>query len=89
MRLLITLLIVGCCSSLFAQDGHFSQFYNAPMFVNASLTGLEQDQLRLTNNYRSQWNSITPYTTIQFGLDKGNDKWGYGLNWNKNSAGKG
>ncbi|MEO0403638.1 MAG: PorP/SprF family type IX secretion system membrane protein [Bacteroidota bacterium] len=89
MKRMITLTFLAFSFMGLAQDGHFTQFYNAPMFMNPALTGLRQDQVRLTNNYRSQWNGITAYRTMQFGLDKWNNKWGYGLNWNKNSAGKG
>ena len=55
------LLIFACLlfsASLFAQDIHFSQFYNSPLTINPALTGKEDANYRGNINYRSQWFSL-------------------------------
>lgn len=42
-----------------AQDIHFSQFDQAPLFLNPALTCLTAD-FRATLNYKDQWGSISP-----------------------------
>lgn len=42
-----------------AQDIHFSQFDQAPLFLNPALTCLTSD-FRITLNYKDQWGSISP-----------------------------
>ena len=44
--------------SLAAQDIHFSQFRNAPMWLNPALTGVFDGDHRITANYRSQWGTV-------------------------------
>ncbi len=51
----------------FAQDLHFSQFFNSPLLTNPANTGfLPSGDYRLGVNYRNQWASITafPYKTM-------------------------
>jgi type IX secretion system PorP/SprF family membrane protein len=58
-------LIVGLFS--YAQDLHFSQFYNSPLLTNPANTGFIPDaDFRIGVNYRNQWNSIltSPYKTM-------------------------
>lgn len=70
-----------------AQDIHFSQFYNSPLTLNPTLTGLMEGRARVGVIYRNQWNSIsTPFSTVSAGFDmpirKGfsaNDMMGAGL----------
>ena len=53
-----------------AQDIHFSQFYNAPLVLNPAMTGLMNYDVRVTANYRSQWESVTvPYRTFAVAAD--------------------
>jgi len=48
-----------------AQDPVFSQFYNAPLYLNPALIG-DEDAMLFNLNYRSQWNSLHfPYTSAQ------------------------
>ncbi|HHZ64718.1 MAG TPA: type IX secretion system membrane protein PorP/SprF [Flavobacteriales bacterium] len=79
-----------CCILLFckgyAQDIHFSQFYQVPQLVNPSLTGVFNGDFRGIINYRDQWNNLAPYKSYSLGLDgrifkkKLNDKFlGVGL----------
>lgn len=42
-----------------AQDLHFSQFYEAPMLRNPSLSGIFEGDIRVQGVYRDQWNSFT------------------------------
>ena len=43
----------------FAQDIHFSQFFEAPLYRNPALAGIVHGDYRIQTLYRSQWNSIT------------------------------
>lgn len=41
-----------------AQDVHFSQFYETPLFRNPALAGIVNGDYRVQAVYRSQWNSV-------------------------------
>ncbi|HNP24138.1 MAG TPA: PorP/SprF family type IX secretion system membrane protein [Panacibacter sp.] len=57
-------------ASSFAQDPHFSQFFEAPLLRNPSLAGLFDGDIRIQGVYRSQWGSISaPYETGSFNLE--------------------
>lgn len=45
--------------SLHAQDVHFSQFFEAPLWRNPSLAGIFTGDVRVQAVYRDQWNSVT------------------------------
>src|SRR6476660_596977 len=48
-------------AKLYAQDLHFSQYFNSPLRVNPANTGFAPDvDYRVGLNYRNQWASITP-----------------------------
>lgn len=52
-----------------AQDAQFSQYYNAPLFLNPAFAGSAQNS-RAVFNYRLQWpNLVKPYTTVAASLD--------------------
>ena len=56
---LVTLFaVVFGSGSVFAQDIHFSQFYQAPLHLNPAMTGIMECTQRLTANYRNQWSSV-------------------------------
>ena len=55
----------------YAQDIHFSQFYQVPQLVNPSLAGVFNGDFRAILNYRDQWSSIAPYTTYSMAVDGG------------------
>jgi type IX secretion system PorP/SprF family membrane protein len=64
-----TLLISAlfCATKTFAQDLHFSQFFNSPLTTNPANTGFIPDgDYRLGINYRDQWSSVmsVPYKTM-------------------------
>ena len=45
--------------SLYSQDIHFSQFFEAPLLRNPSLAGIFTGDIRVQGVYRDQWNSFT------------------------------
>lgn len=46
-------------TSLYGQDLHFSQFFEAPLLRNPSLAGIFTGDVRVQGVYRDQWNSVT------------------------------
>lgn len=54
-----------------AQDLHFSQYFNNPLFVNPANTGFNPDyDFRVGGNYRSQWANVgAPYNTMSAWAD--------------------
>ncbi len=53
-----------------AQDPHYSQFFNAPMYENPANTGNADALYRVGLNYRNQWNAVTkPFTTYAVSID--------------------
>jgi len=53
-----------------AQDVHYSQFYNTPLYINPAYTGNMDCNLRAGLNYRKQAESITvPFLTYSAFLD--------------------
>ncbi|MCT4560084.1 MAG: PorP/SprF family type IX secretion system membrane protein [Crocinitomicaceae bacterium] len=67
-RLLYLLAFLTCFSrSVSAQDVHWSQYFNNPVYLSPSNTGNFDADIRLIGNYRNQWKSVTiPYSTFQF-----------------------
>ncbi len=56
---------------LHAQDPQFSQYYNAPLYLNPAFVGTGMNT-RLVCNFRSQWpgiSSTTPYITTALSFD--------------------
>ena len=86
--------ILGFTSATFAQDIHFSQFYQTPLIINPSLTGVFNGDQRACLNYRNQWNDFAPFTTSSISFDSKiferkmkNKHLGAGLNINRDFAG--
>lgn len=97
-RILIFIFSVGCSIGVSAQDFHYSLFTMAPLTLNPAMTGNFTGDLRIVNNYRTQWGSVSkPYSTFSFGGDmplKKKDKkksspdfFAIGLNVNVDKAG--
>ncbi len=62
--LLAGMLLLAFTTSLFAQDVHFSQFFETPLLRNPSLAGLFAGDVRVQGVYRTQWQSVTvPFVT--------------------------
>ena len=72
MKKVKTIVIFVTCAMclapcVFAQDLHFSQFFNSPLTTNPANTGFIPDgDYRLGINYRNQWSSVMaiPYKTM-------------------------
>lgn len=66
-----------------AQDIHWSQFNDNPVFQNPGNAGQFKGDMRFVGNYRDQWSSVTvPFRTLSLSVDanKYNKKeLGYGL----------
>lgn len=62
MKRIIVKILVFCLSfgylNLQAQDHLFSQFFNAPIYLNPALTGQFDGDLRLNMIYRNQWSGL-------------------------------
>ena len=53
---------------LSAQDPHFSQYYNNPLYLNPAMAGLDDD-VYFGLNYRSQWKSLDlPFEIAQLSM---------------------
>ncbi len=69
-KILITTILLFNTLQVIAQDLHFSQYYNAPIYVNPASVGVFNGDYRFVANYRSQWNSVpVPYTTFSGSID--------------------
>ena len=76
--LYILLLITSILS---AQDVHFSQIQESPLWLNPANTGFFNGYLRAVANYRNQWASMgNPYQTMSLSVD------GSALKTKKNKA---
>lgn len=66
-----------------AQDIHWSQFNDNPIFQNPGNAGHFNGDIRFVGNYRDQWRSVSvPFSTISLSVDANNynnKKIGYGL----------
>lgn len=82
-------------SKMYAQDIHYSQFYNSPLNINPALTGIFNGDVRVIGSLRDQWRQIpVPYSTFSANYDqkyytKNRDKgfWGIGVIFNYDVAG--
>ena len=95
-KIILILVIVFASLLSFAQDIHFSQYYESPLTLNPSLAGAFSADHRFITNYKTQWSSITnPYKTFAFSYDAGIMKkklstgfLGIGLNFFSDKAGE-
>lgn len=70
MRGLITSVLLMLSFMVRAQDLIYSQFYNAPGFLNPALTGQFEGDIRFNAIYRSQWTKIQgALNTYSFSAD--------------------
>ena len=68
MMCIIGLLLTLCQRSVQAQDPHFSQYYNNPLYLNPAMAGLDDD-IYFGLNYRSQWKSLDlPFEIAQLSM---------------------
>lgn len=77
---LIALVVLLSCLSAKAQDPHFSQYFQAPLYTNPALTGQLNGNYRVTALYRSQWQAFgNSFTTASISADTRKDAWGLGV----------
>ncbi|MEZ2442134.1 PorP/SprF family type IX secretion system membrane protein [Chitinophaga sp. RCC_12] len=62
----LAILLIVSMGGAYAQDLHFSQFFNSPLTTNPANTGFIPDgNYRIGINYRDQWTSVPiPYRTM-------------------------
>src|SRR3954466_6657585 len=66
------LLLLMVVSGVKAQDIHFSQVLETPLFLNPANTGFFNGYFRAIANYRNQWSAMgNPYQTIGISMDGG------------------
>ncbi|RZK33655.1 MAG: type IX secretion system membrane protein PorP/SprF [Hymenobacter sp.] len=66
-KVVCAVLFTTSTSGLWAQDIHFSQFFEAPLLRNPSLAGIFTGDLRFQTVFRTQWGAVTdPYQTGSF-----------------------
>lgn len=69
-KIWIILGITCLAGTVVAQDFHYSMFTMSPLTLNPALTGNFAGDLRIVNNYRMQWSTVSkPFTTYSFGGD--------------------
>jgi len=82
-RLLFCGILTLQLSNVFAQDIHWSQFNDIPLFQNPGNAGQFNGDYRFVANYRNQWKSVTvPFSTFSVSADARsyqNKNLGYGV----------
>jgi len=73
-----------------AQDIHWTQFNNNPIFQNPAGAGNFNEDLRLTANYRTQWRSVSiPFQTTAIAADTKYKQFGLAINYFHDQVGDG
>lgn len=82
-RLLLISFVISLLTPAVAQDVHWSQFNQNPVFQNPGNTGHFNGDIRFVGNYRDQWRSVTvPFSTLSLSVDANLKKMknlGYGI----------
>ena len=87
-HLLSLTIVLSLLGTARAQDLHFSQFYNMPVWLNPALTGVTEGDYRIAAIYRNQWWApgenfgspafMTPGLSIDAPIRVGNNALGIG-----------
>lgn len=88
MKLCLLVLILPLISV--AQDHIYSQFYNAPIYLNPALTGQFEGDIRFNALYRNQWTGLASdfsYMSASADLNLHRINSGIGLIFNRSSEG--
>lgn len=73
LRCFVLIVPCVCTTPIFAQDIHFSQFFNAPLGLGPGAIGTFDGDYRMNGIFRQQWRSVTvPYRTFALGGDAAN-----------------
>ncbi|HYG20852.1 MAG TPA: type IX secretion system membrane protein PorP/SprF [Ohtaekwangia sp.] len=68
-KILFVVMGLGCIHFAFGQDPQFSQYYQAPLYLNPGFTGITPQQ-RVVVNHRLQWPSLPQaFATYAFSYD--------------------
>ncbi|WP_084288305.1 PorP/SprF family type IX secretion system membrane protein [Pedobacter nyackensis] len=89
-RYKLMLLMVMASVSAIAQDHIYSQFFNAPIYLNPSLTGQFEGDIRMNLIYRNQWSGLSgdlSYITASADLNISKFAGGVGLMFTRSSEG--
>lgn len=93
MRIFVlSILSVFVFCGIRAQDIHYAQFFNNPMYLNPANTGNYDANLRFVGNQRTQWRSVTtPFNTFSLSAEAidmfGPENIGYGVSFMHDIAG--
>lgn len=84
------LMLSFCCAAATAQDHIYSQFFNAPIYLNPALTGQFEGDIRMNLLYRNQWTGLSgdlSYLTASVDLNIPKFGGGVGLMFTRSSEG--
>lgn len=87
---IFAVLTISLCRQAVAQDHIYSQFYNAPNYLNPALNGQFEGDLRMNMIYRNQWSSLPGplnYYTFSADLNLSQINGGIGVMFTKSSEG--
>ncbi len=71
-KIFIILIIIVSQCAIKAQDLHFSQIHESPLFISPAYTGFFNGYYRAIANYRTQWSAMgNPFKTIALQIDGG------------------
>ena len=59
IKIKLTILFFTLQTAIYAQDIHFSQFFETPLLRNPALAGIFTGDYRVQMVYRDQWGSVT------------------------------
>jgi len=89
-RYILFIFLSGLSCTTMAQDHIYSQFFNAPLYLNPSLTGQFEGDIRMNMLYRNQWSGLSgtlSYINASADLNIPNFGGGLGLQFNRSSEG--
>ncbi|HEY0176890.1 MAG TPA: PorP/SprF family type IX secretion system membrane protein [Pedobacter sp.] len=89
-RYIILVFLTGWSVIATGQDHIYSQFYNAPLYLNPALTGQFEGDIRMNMIYRNQWTGLSgtlSYLNASADLNIPNFGGGLGLQFNRSSEG--
>lgn len=89
-RYIVLVFLVGWSVAASGQDHIYSQFYNAPLYLNPALTGQFEGDIRMNMVYRNQWSGLSgtlSYINASADLNIPNFAGGLGLQFNRSSEG--
>lgn len=96
LRISVLLAAVALCGTLRAQDFHYTLYHMSPLTLNPASTGAFTGDVRVINNYRMQWFTISaPFSTLSAAVDlpifrakmKGYDYFAAGFVFNNDKIG--